>query len=144
VQTSKYAIGAKSIPKRCSHACATENLCPSETDVETAAASVPAGEQAVEQQSVGKTPRWISFITSFIMSGMTKRLQAIGNSSGIIIDRAILDLLGITQETDLDLETDGKRLIITPVQGDDRRKRLAKVQSRALRNHAEKFRKLAK
>jgi len=41
------------------------------------------------------------------------------------------------------LETDGKRLIITPLQGDDRRKRLAKVQSRALRNHAETFRKLA-
>ena len=91
-----------------------------------------------------RTHRWILFITSFIMFGMTKRLQAIGNSSGIIIDRAILDLLGITQETDLDLETDGKRLIITPLQGDDRRKRLAKVQSRALRNHAETFRKLAK
>ena len=99
---------------------------------------------AAERHSVGKTHRWILFITSFIMSGMTKRLQAIGNSSGIIIDRAILDLLGITQETDLDLETDGKRLIITPLQGDDRRKRLAKVQSRALRNHAETFRKLAK
>ena len=70
---------------------------------------------------------------------MTKRLQAIGNSSGIIIDRPILDLLGITQETDLDMETDGKRLIITPLQDDGRRKRMAKVQSRALRNHAETF-----
>lgn len=88
--------------------------------------------------------RWLVFTTSFITSGMTKRLQAIGNSSGIIIDRPILDLLGITQETDLDLETDGKRLIITPLRGDDRSKRLAKVQSRALRNHAETFRKLAK
>jgi len=75
---------------------------------------------------------------------MTKRLQAIGNSSGIIIDRPILDLLGITQETDLNLETDGKRLIITPVLGTDRAKRLAKVQARTLRNHAETFRKLAK
>jgi len=84
------------------------------------------------------------FTTSFIMSCMTKRLQAIGNSSGIIIDRPILDLLGITQETDLDMETDGKRLIITPLQDDGRRKRLSKVQSRALRNHAETFRKLAK
>jgi antitoxin MazE len=76
---------------------------------------------------------------------MTKRLQAIGNSAGIIIDRPILDLLGITQETDLDLKTDGKRLIITPLESNQtRRGRLAKAQARALRRHAETFRKLAK
>ena len=76
---------------------------------------------------------------------MTKRLQAIGNSSGIIIDRPILDLLGITQDTDLDLKTDGKRLIITPLEGErSRGARLAKVQARALRRHAVTFRKLAK
>ena len=76
---------------------------------------------------------------------MTKRLQAIGNSAGIIIDRPILDLLGITQDTDLDLKTDGKRLIITPLDNDQSRPgRLAKVQTRALRRHAETFRKLAK
>jgi len=77
--------------------------------------------------------------------GMTKRLQAIGNSAGIIIDRPILDLLGITQDTDLDLKTDGKRLIITPLEGErSRAARLAKVQTRALRRHAGTFRKLAK
>ena len=76
---------------------------------------------------------------------MTKRLQAIGNSAGIIIDRPILDLLGITHETDLDLKTDGKRLIITPLADDpSRRGRLAKVQTRTLRRHAETFRKLAR
>jgi len=62
---------------------------------------------------------------------MTKRLQAIGNSAGIIIDRPILDLLGITQETYLDLKTDGKRLIITPLESErSGRGRLAKVQAR--------------
>ena len=76
---------------------------------------------------------------------MTKRLQAIGNSAGIIIDRPILDLLGITQKTDLDIKTDGKRLIITPLESEpSRRGRLAKVQARALHRHAETFRKLAK
>jgi antitoxin MazE len=74
---------------------------------------------------------------------MTKRLQTIGNSAGIIIDRPILDLLGITPDTDLDLKTDGKRLIITPLVG-ERARRLAKVQARALRRHGETFRKLAK
>ena len=34
-------------------------------------------------------------------------IQAIGNSAGIIIDKPILDLLGITPETELELKTDG-------------------------------------
>lgn len=46
---------------------------------------------------------------------MTKRLQSVGNSSGVIIDKPILDLLRITQQTELDISTDGKSLIITPV-----------------------------
>ena len=46
---------------------------------------------------------------------MTKRLQSVGNSSGVIIDKPILELLGITPETELDFSTDGERLIITPV-----------------------------
>jgi len=46
---------------------------------------------------------------------MIKRLQAIGNSSGLIIDKPILDLLGINADLELEMATDGKRLIITPV-----------------------------
>jgi hypothetical protein len=43
------------------------------------------------------------------------------------------------------LKTDGKRLIITPLEGErSRGARLAKAQSRALRRHAGTFRKLAK
>ena len=76
---------------------------------------------------------------------MTKRLQAIGNSAGIIIDKPILELLRITTETELDLETDGERLIITPLRAaKDRPQRIASVQARVLRKHAKTFKKLAK
>jgi antitoxin MazE len=76
---------------------------------------------------------------------VTKRLQVIGNSAGIIIDKPILDLLGITAETELDLKTDGERLIITPVRGEvQRASKLAKVQARVVRKHERTFRKLAK
>lgn len=76
---------------------------------------------------------------------MTKRLRAIGNSAGIIIDKPILELLKITQETELDLSTDGERLIITPIRTPTgKRARLKKAQSRVLRSHDETFRKLAK
>jgi len=43
---------------------------------------------------------------------MKKKLTAIGNSYGLIIDKAILELLKITPDTELELSTDGTRLIV--------------------------------
>jgi antitoxin MazE len=72
-------------------------------------------------------------------------LQAIGNSAGIIIDKPVLELLGITQETELELTTDGTSLIITPKRARSKRgERVASVQARVLKKHANTFRKLAK
>jgi len=76
---------------------------------------------------------------------MTKRLQAVGNSSGIIIDKPILELLRITPDTELDISTDGERLIVTPIRSDSTRKqKLARAQARTLKTHERTFRKLAK
>src|SRR5438445_2799731 len=47
---------------------------------------------------------------------MRKRLSAIGNSLGLVIEKPILELLHIDRDTELDMSTDGQRLIITPVQ----------------------------
>jgi antitoxin component of MazEF toxin-antitoxin module len=78
-------------------------------------------------------------------ASMGKRLQIIGNSAGIIIDKPILELLQITPETELELKTDGESVIITPVRkGQSRAERLAKVQSKVVRRHERTFRKLAK
>ncbi len=49
---------------------------------------------------------------------MIKRLTPIGNSLGLIIDRPILDLLGIDRDTELEITTDGEMLIIQPL-GED-------------------------
>jgi antitoxin component of MazEF toxin-antitoxin module len=76
---------------------------------------------------------------------MVKRLQAIGNSFGVIIDKPILELLRLTPDTSLDVSTDGERLIITPVRtAADRRRRLERAQRRTLASHERSFRKLAK
>jgi antitoxin MazE len=75
---------------------------------------------------------------------MIKRLQAIGNSSGLIIDRPILDLLNITAETQLEVSTDGERLIITPLRAKSRKARVAEAQANTLAKHADTFRKLSK
>jgi antitoxin MazE len=46
---------------------------------------------------------------------MRKSLSAIGNSLGLVIEKPILELLGITRDTELEVTTDGTRLIIEPV-----------------------------
>ncbi|MCA1663457.1 MAG: AbrB/MazE/SpoVT family DNA-binding domain-containing protein [Myxococcales bacterium] len=51
---------------------------------------------------------------------MIKKLTAIGNSYGLVIDRSILELLRITPDSELELSTDGTRLIIEPVRRDER------------------------
>lgn len=74
---------------------------------------------------------------------MRKKLSAIGNSLGIVIEKPILELLDIDRETELDMRTDGARLIIEPVRGAKRARVKAAVQ-RAMRAHDATLRKLAK
>jgi antitoxin component of MazEF toxin-antitoxin module len=45
---------------------------------------------------------------------MTRRLSRIGNSQGLIIPMNVLDLLGISMETDLEIVTDGQALFVFP------------------------------
>ncbi|EKN97389.1 AbrB/MazE/SpoVT family DNA-binding domain-containing protein [Leptospira interrogans] len=46
---------------------------------------------------------------------MVKKLIQHGNSSALIIEKPILELLHITSDTSLDISTDGKNLIISPI-----------------------------
>lgn len=73
---------------------------------------------------------------------MRKKLTAIGNSLGVVIEKPILELLGIDRDTELEMRTDGKLLILEPVR--QRRKRVAEATRRVLDTHDETFRKLAK
>ena len=78
---------------------------------------------------------------------MRKKLSAIGNSVGIVIEKPILELLKIDRDTELEMTTDGKRLVLEPVDeaaGAAHKKRVAKASEEVLAAHAETFRKLAK
>jgi antitoxin component of MazEF toxin-antitoxin module len=74
---------------------------------------------------------------------MRKKLSAIGNSLGIVIEKPILELLDIDRETELEMRTDGERLIIEPIRNAKRAKAQAAVQ-RAMAAHDATLRKLAK
>lgn len=74
---------------------------------------------------------------------MKKNLTVIGNSLGIIIEKPILDLLGIGKESELEIITDGKRLIIEPIQNDERKEKIRNATRRVMKNHKKTLKKLA-
>lgn len=74
---------------------------------------------------------------------MLKKLTKHGNSLALVIDRPILDLLKIDPDTPLDVTTDGKRLIVSPAEASERRKKFDAAQETAHRRYGRAFRKLA-
>jgi antitoxin component of MazEF toxin-antitoxin module len=74
----------------------------------------------------------------------TKKLVRIGNSHGLILDRAILDLLDITPETELEVKTDGKSLVIRPAAPGARHERFKDALARTMKNHRGTLKRLAK
>jgi len=45
---------------------------------------------------------------------MIKKLIQHGNSAALVIDKPIMDILNITNETTFELTTDGRNLILSP------------------------------
>ncbi len=76
---------------------------------------------------------------------MVKMLKRIGNSYGIIIDRPIMDLLGIDEQTPLEITAQDGGLLIRPVKhtGDHKARvrqsatRMAKIHHKALKELAD-------
>ena len=73
---------------------------------------------------------------------MVKTLSPIGNSLGLIIDKAILDLLNIARDTPLEIKTDGEALIIRPIRTVTTD--VVNATQRMMDIHAETLQKLAK
>lgn len=69
---------------------------------------------------------------------MKKTLSRYGNSLALIIDKPILELLSIKEDTILIIKTDGQQLIITPeLKADDEKNKEASAL-----NREENFRKI--
>jgi antitoxin MazE len=76
---------------------------------------------------------------------MVKRLVRHGNSLALIIDRPVLDLLKITEDTPLEIETqDGKTLQITPVPDSANSKDVQASMSRVNKKFNKTLKNLAK
>ena len=75
---------------------------------------------------------------------MIKRLTRQGNSAALIIDRTLMDLLGIDQDTELKLTVTGRKLMIEPIEETERSKKFKEASARVMKKNAELFRRLAK
>jgi len=64
---------------------------------------------------------------------MIKRLTRVGNSQALTIDKPILELLGMTADTQVEIQTNGHSLMLTPIkpQTDERRAAVRKAMEEA-------------
>lgn len=74
---------------------------------------------------------------------MIKSLVRHGNSWALVIDRPILDLLKINPEEPLELTTDGRSMIVAPVDPATRQARVRTARTRVNARHKAAFKKLA-
>lgn len=74
---------------------------------------------------------------------MVKHLTRHGNSAALIIDRAVLALLHIGPKTPLELTTDGRNLIVSPVRSAKREERFRAALEAVNRRHAKTLKALA-
>lgn len=75
---------------------------------------------------------------------MIKKLVTHGNSAALIIDKPILNLLKVDMNTPLEVSTDGKNLIISPVESGKREKRFKAALEKVNKIHGKTLRKLSK
>ena len=74
---------------------------------------------------------------------MIKKLVSQGNSAALIIDKPILELLKIDSATSLEITTDGKNLIISPVEDSKREKKFKAALSKVNKLHGKTLKRLA-
>jgi antitoxin MazE len=74
---------------------------------------------------------------------MIKKLSKHGNSLALVIDRSILELLGIDEKTSLELSTDGEALVVAPVRDKKRKKKFEDALASSNERYGRTLKRLA-
>jgi len=72
---------------------------------------------------------------------MIKKLAKHGNSLAILIDKPILELLHINEDTQINVRTDGMNIILEPITGRSQVPTLTISEDKKLQNAYEKLKK---
>lgn len=74
---------------------------------------------------------------------LIKKLSKHGNSLALVMDKAVLELLNIDEQTPLNISTDGRALVIAPAKQTQRRKRFNDALKNCNARYGKTLRKLA-
>ena len=74
---------------------------------------------------------------------MIKKLTKHGNSMALVIDKGVLDILNIEDNTPLDISTDGNVLIISPVRDKKRRRQFEAALEKVNKKYGRALKRLA-
>jgi antitoxin MazE len=103
----------------------------------------------------GKTSRGeIRCVTRFVPEGMfvrtepfrqfmKKKLTRTGNSVALVLDRPLLEQLGMSEGSEVEISSNGDVLVVTPVRDDGREARLRSAAARINERYAGLFRRLS-
>lgn len=75
---------------------------------------------------------------------MIKHLTRHGNSLALVIDRGILSLLNISSKTPLRITTDGRNLVLSPVDNEDVERRFQKALEDGNRRYGRMLKRLSR
>lgn len=74
---------------------------------------------------------------------MHKKLTRTGDSLALVLDRSLLDQLGIDADTTLEISTDGRVLVVSPVMDSTRAAKVKAILDDADKRYAVVFETLA-
>ncbi len=74
---------------------------------------------------------------------MIKKLSKHGDDLVLVLDRSILEQLKIDEETALELTTDGRVLVVSPVADEEYRERFGRAVESVNERYQETFKRLA-
>ncbi len=74
---------------------------------------------------------------------MIKKLTKHGNSLALVIDKGVLDLLKIDDETPLEISTDGTLLVISPIRDEERKRRFQEAMDKVNARYGRMLKRLA-
>ena len=74
---------------------------------------------------------------------MLKKLTRTGNSLALVLDKRLLDQVGIDADTPLEVSTDGQVIVISPVRDRRRTAKLKAIVAEAHAKYGGVFRRLA-
>jgi antitoxin component of MazEF toxin-antitoxin module len=74
---------------------------------------------------------------------MKKRLTRTGNSVALVLDKPLLEQLGLDENSEVEISTNGDVLVMTPVRARARRRKLNRILEELDEQYAGVFRRLA-